>query len=78
MTALADAAGRADGFWELGLAQWDIAAGALLVSEAGGKVSDLAGGAHYLQTGNIVAGNVKIHQAMMARLRPFLSEELSA
>ena len=71
------AAGRSDGFWELGLAQWDIAAGALLVSEAGGKVSDIAGGDRYLQTGNVVAGNLKIHQAMIARLRPHLSESLT-
>jgi myo-inositol-1(or 4)-monophosphatase len=70
------AAGRLDGFWELGLAPWDFAAGALLVSEAGGKVSDLAGGDRHLQTGNVVAGNLKVHQAMVARLRPFLSEAL--
>lgn len=72
------AAGRLDGFWELGLAQWDFAAGALLVSEAGGKVSDLAGGDRFLQTGNIVAGNLKVHQAILDRIRPFLSESLGA
>jgi len=72
------AAGRSDGFWELGLAQWDFAAGALLVTEAGGKVSDLAGGDRFLETGNIVAGNLKVHQALVARIRPFLSESLAA
>ncbi len=72
------AAGRLDGFWELGLAQWDIAAGALLVSEAGGMVSDLAGGDRYLKTGNVIAGNLKVHQAMVAKLRPFLSDSLRA
>jgi myo-inositol-1(or 4)-monophosphatase len=72
------AAGRSDGFWELGLAQWDFAAGALLVTEAGGTVSDLAGGDRHLETGNVVAGNLKIHQAMIARLRPFLSASLRA
>jgi myo-inositol-1(or 4)-monophosphatase len=72
------AAGRSDGFWELGLAQWDFAAGALLVTEAGGKVSDLVGGDRFLETGNIVAGNLKIHEAMLSRIRPFLSESLVA
>ena len=72
------AAGRLDGFWELGLAQWDIAAGALLVSEAGGTVSDLAGGDRHLETGNVIAGNLKIHRAMVAKLRPFLSDSLRA
>lgn len=72
------AAGRLDGFWELGLAQWDIAAGALLISEAGGTVSDLAGGDRYLETGNVIAGNLKVHQALGAKLRPFLSDSLGA
>jgi myo-inositol-1(or 4)-monophosphatase len=72
------AAGRLDGFWELALAQWDFAAGALLVSEAGGAVSDLAGGDRYLQTGNLVAGNLKIQQAILSRIRPFLSPGLRA
>jgi len=72
------AAGRVDGFWELGLAQWDFAAAALLISEAGGTVSDLAGGDRHFETGNIVAGNLKVHQALVARLRPFLSASLAA
>ena len=72
------AAGRLDGFWELGLAQWDFAAGALLVSEAGGKVTDLAGGDRYLNTGNLIAGNLKVHQAMLTKIRPFLGESLKA
>jgi len=72
------AAGRTDGFWELGLAQWDFAAGALLVKEAGGKVSDLMGGDRYLETGNIVAGNLKVHQAMLDNIRPFLGDSLKA
>ncbi|MGA7982599.1 MAG: inositol-1-monophosphatase [Chromatiaceae bacterium] len=72
------AAGRLDGFWELGLAQWDFAAGALLVTEAGGAVSDIAGGDSYLDTGNVVAGNVKTQHAILARIRPFLSDALRA
>ncbi len=57
------AAGRLDGFWEIGLNPWDMAAGALLVQEAGGLVGDFAGGYEFLQTGNIVAGNPKILQS---------------
>jgi myo-inositol-1(or 4)-monophosphatase len=72
------AAGRLDGFWELGLAEWDFAAGALLVAEAGGTVTDLAGGERHMETGNVIAGNLKIHKAMLARLRPFLNDSLSA
>ena len=72
------AAGRLDGFWELGLAQWDFAAGALLVTEAGGKVSDLAGGDRHLETGNLIAGGLKVHGAILAKVRPFLSDDLPA
>jgi myo-inositol-1(or 4)-monophosphatase len=72
------AAGRTDGFWELGLAQWDFAAGALLIAEAGGTVSDLAGGSRLFETGNLVAGNIRIHQAMLELVRPFLGESLKA
>lgn len=72
------AAGRVDGFWELGLSPWDIAAGALLVQEAGGMVSDLAGSERYLDTGNVISGSLKVHQAMLKRIRPFLSEQLRA
>jgi myo-inositol-1(or 4)-monophosphatase len=56
------AAGRLDGFWELNLSYWDIAAGMLLIREAGGKVSDLAGGPIDVTKGNIVASNGLIHQ----------------
>ncbi len=72
------AAGRIDGFWELGLARWDFAAGTLLVREAGGVVTDLAGGPRHFETGNMVAGNVKIHPVMLKTIRPFLSDKLSA
>ncbi|HJV26401.1 MAG TPA: inositol monophosphatase family protein [Aromatoleum sp.] len=54
------ACGRVDGFWELGLQPWDMAAGVLLVQEAGGLVSDLAGEGTYLETGNVVAGTPKV------------------
>ncbi|SOC36958.1 myo-inositol-1(or 4)-monophosphatase [Rhizobium subbaraonis] len=58
------AAGRFDGMWERGLAEWDIAAGILLIREAGGFVSDLEGGNAMLQTGTLVAGNEYIHKAL--------------
>ena len=63
------AAGRYDGFWEFGLSAWDIAAGLLLVREAGGFVSDLAGGANMLDTGEIIAGNDKLHAELRRVLR---------
>lgn len=72
------AAGRIDGFWELGLSAWDFAAGALLIMEAGGIVTDLAGGDDYLKTGNVIAGNIDIHQDMLSLIAPFRSEQLSA
>jgi len=72
------AAGRLDGFWELGLMPWDFAAGALLVTEAGGMVTDLAGGERYFDTCNVVAGGAKVQRAMLQRLRPFLGPNLPA
>ena len=70
------AAGRLDGFWEIGLSEWDIAAGALLVLEAGGMVSDFSGGPDYLQTGNVVCGGPGLHAAMVAALAPHRTPEL--
>ena len=70
------AAGRADGFWEIGLKSWDIAAGALLIQEAGGLVSDFAGEEHYLENGNVVAGNPKVFKAMLQTIRPHLTQAL--
>jgi len=64
------AAGRIDGYWEMGLQTWDIAAGSLLVKEAGGFVSDLQGGDGYLDSGDVVAGNPKCFKAMVAGIRP--------
>ena len=58
------ACGRADGFWEFGLSPWDIAAGALIVQEAGGRVSDVELCDGYLSSGNVLASNGIIHQAM--------------
>ncbi|MEW8015254.1 MAG: inositol monophosphatase family protein [Candidatus Sedimenticola endophacoides] len=72
------AAGRLDGFWELGLAEWDFAAGALLVKEAGGTVSDISGGGRFLETGNVVTGGLKLHGAMLKAIRPHLTDALQA
>ncbi|MGH7092657.1 MAG: inositol monophosphatase family protein, partial [Stellaceae bacterium] len=55
------AAGRYDGFWEFGLSPWDIAAGLLLVKEAGGYVSDFAGGYSMMASGDILAANDHLH-----------------
>ena len=63
------AAGRVDGFWELGLSPWDIAAGALLVQEAGGLVSGISGQPDYLETGDVIAAAPKIMQPLMETLR---------
>ncbi len=58
------ACGRFDGFWEMDLSPWDIAAGALLVEEAGGKISDFWGAADYLKHGDTLASNGFIHQEL--------------
>ena len=59
------AAGRTDGFWEMGLSQWDIAAGIVLVREAGGFVSDLEGGESFFNSGDIIAANPKCWRTMV-------------
>ena len=66
------AAGRYDGFWEFGLKPWDMAAGALLIQEAGGLVSGMTGANDYFETGNIVAANPKVFKEMLQRLHPVL------
>lgn len=58
------AAGRLDGFWETGLKPWDIAAGALMIREAGGIVSALDGSENYLDTGHVLAGTPKVYSAL--------------
>ena len=59
------AASRFDGFWETGLSPWDIAAGSLLVQEAGGLIGDLQGDNKYLENGEVVAGNAKVFAQLL-------------
>jgi myo-inositol-1(or 4)-monophosphatase len=68
------AAGRLDGFWEMGLSPWDVAAGALMVQEAGGLVGDFRGDAGYLESGRIVCGNPKIFSQMLQVIGPLAAK----
>jgi myo-inositol-1(or 4)-monophosphatase len=62
------AAGRFDGYWQRGLHPWDVAAGIVIVREAGGVVSDIVGGQGMLAGASIVAGNQAVHSALLSRL----------
>ena len=64
------AAGRLDGFWELHLSSWDVAAGAAILRAAGGTVTDFRGGEDFLTGRNIVATNGRIHEAVRSELHP--------
>ncbi|SES70746.1 inositol-1-monophosphatase [Thalassotalea agarivorans] len=70
------AAGRVDGYFELGLKPWDSAAGELLVIEAGGLVTDFRGGAEQSKTGNIIAASPKLVKEMVKDVRPFLGDAI--
>jgi myo-inositol-1(or 4)-monophosphatase len=59
------ACGRLDGFWEYGLNKWDIAAGALLIIEAGGIITDIGGSNHFLSNGDVLTGNIYIQKQML-------------
>ena len=72
------ASGRLDGFWELGLSIWDFAAGALIVQEAGGMVSDIRGGGQHLESGNVIVGGPRLHRELVAAIRPHVPDELRA
>ena len=69
------AAGRTDGFWEIGLSPWDTAAGTLLVQEAGGHIGPLTG-TEYTQGGNVIAGTPKVYAALVELFAPFVPEGL--
>ena len=68
--------GSLDGFWEIGLSPWDIAAGGLLVREAGGIISNLNGKDGWLQSGNVLAASPKIYDAMVETLAPHLTDDI--
>ncbi|MGB0127178.1 MAG: inositol monophosphatase family protein [Rhodocyclaceae bacterium] len=70
------ACGRLDGFWEIGLSPWDMAAGTLLITEAGGLVGDLSGEPGYLKSGNVVGGNPKIFGQLLQTFAPHLTASL--
>lgn len=70
------AAGRLDGFWEIGLMEWDMAAGILLIQEAGGVVTDFSFNSHYMQSGNVITGNPKMHQLMYQLIEPHVTDPL--
>jgi len=68
------AAGYYDGFWEVGLNPWDVAAGSLLVQEAGGLIGDLSGEGDFLHGGQVIAANPKVFAQMVKALAPFRAE----
>lgn len=72
------AAGRVDGFWEIGLSPWDTAAGELLVREAGGLISDLHGGENWRDLKHIVAGGPKVFRELLKVVRPHAARAQAA
>jgi myo-inositol-1(or 4)-monophosphatase len=70
------AAGRLDGFWEIGVMEWDMAAGILLIKEAGGVVTDFSFNDNYLASGNVIAGSPKMHQMLYQLIEPHVTENL--
>jgi len=72
------AAGRTDGFFEIGLNPWDIAAGCLLIQEAGGLVTDFGGDDGYLKSGHVVAGNPKVFAQLLQTITPHVTAALKA
>lgn len=71
------AAGRVDGFFEIGLKPWDTAAGELLIIEAGGLVTDFTGGHNHQTSGNIVASSPRLLKEILKDIRPYLGDALS-
>lgn len=67
------ACGRCDGFFEIGLSPWDIAAGAILIKEAGGVITDFGGDSDYLETGNVVAGIPSVHNELLKEVKRVFS-----
>lgn len=70
------AAGRVDAYWEIGLEKWDLAAGWLLVEEAGGTVTDFSGHDQVLDKGHVIASNLPLHRHLQALITPNLTDTL--
>jgi myo-inositol-1(or 4)-monophosphatase len=70
------ACGRLDAYWEIGVKEWDIAAGVLLVQEAGGVATDFSFNDKYLQSGNVIVGNPRMHQLMYHAIQPHVTDNL--
>ena len=70
------AAGRMDGYWEIGIMEWDMAAGILLIKEAGGVVTDFSFNDNYLESGNVIVGSPKMHQLMYQLIEPHVTDNL--
>jgi myo-inositol-1(or 4)-monophosphatase len=68
------AAGRLDGFWETGLSKWDMAAGALIIREAGGIISSLDGGEDFMESGHVLTGTPKIYSGMARLFAPEINQ----
>jgi myo-inositol-1(or 4)-monophosphatase len=69
------AAGRTDGFWEIGLSAWDTAGGTLLITEAGGRIGTLTG-QPYMQGGHVIAGTPKVYEALLECIGPHVPSSL--
>lgn len=72
------AAGRFDGFWEIGLSPWDMAAGVLMVTEAGGLVSDFEGNEKFMEKGQIVAASPKIFSQLLQLIQPHVTAKMKS
>lgn len=72
------ASGRLDGFWEYGLQEWDLAAGILMVQEAGGLVSDPQGGSNHLNSGNVVCAPPKVFKSLLQHIQPTWPSSIKA
>jgi len=70
------AAGRLDGYWEIGIMEWDMSAGILLVKEAGGVATDFSFNDNYIEAGNVIAGSPRMHQMMYQLIEPHVTSNL--
>jgi len=71
------ACGRCDGFFEIGLSPWDIAAGSLLIKETDGIVTDFGGGTDYFKTGNVIAGVPEVHRVLLNDVRNVFGQTIT-